>query len=311
MRVRSSLLLCLVTSAACFEDGNTVGGDEDGGAADTASVASGESDDGVDDPGMTGMADDDGDPGDDGTVGNAPPTVTVVASAESLSQDQSITFDVTASDPDGATTLVGGTLMSGDQTLEFGPLVALTAEQYTFTLTWDELHARMPVDFDTEMITTFRVEVADDTGATGFAGVEVVLTCGGMSACDGQCVDKSTSNDHCGTCGRQCITHDHELALLVGSCNEGACLPTFSECWTPGDFSNCADYCASIDQTCAQGGGTDLPLTGCAGYTLRYYEAAAQHACVDVPDFGWATFSACTAEIDLPPEDSVRCCCTQ
>jgi len=306
---------CLLVPG-CFESSTTVEelGAEDE-ADDEADDEAEDDDNGVDDD----DDDDDGDDGDDGDGGsgqtsdpdNAIPEVTVEVSQVTLTEGERLTFTVVASDADGADTLVGGTLRSGDQTLEFGPLVALSTESYTFELSWDELHALAPIELDSPESFAFRIEVADDAGAIGFAGVEVELTCGELSACDGHCIDKQTSNDHCGGCGNTCITHDHALDVLVGSCHEGACLPTFGECWSGGEFATCADYCASIGQTCAQGGGDGAPLLGCAGYTLRHYEAASGHACVDTPDFGWVSWAGCTAQIDLPQTDQIRCCCTQ
>lgn len=291
-----ALLSTCLLLPGCFESSTTV---EDLGDDDDAA-----------EPGSDGPADS----GSGQTIDdpdNAVPQVAVEVSQQSLTEGERLTFTVTATDADGAETLVGGTLRSGDQAVDFGPLVALSAESYTFELSWDDLHAVAPIELDAPETFAFRVEVVDDAGAIGFAGVEVELTCGELSACDGHCIDEQTSNDHCGGCGNACITHDHALDILVGSCNEGACLPTFGECWSGGEFATCADYCASIGQTCAQGGGDGAPLLGCAGYTLRHYEAASGHACVDTPDFGWASWAGCTAQIDIPASDQIRCCCTQ
>ncbi len=299
-RTRPSLLVALLglTAAACFTEESGI---SSSAAGDSESEPGGsESGDG-DETAGTGQDTSE-------MPSGAAPQVSVSVDRASLTEGESVTFDIVAK---GSAQLMGGTLNSADQSVEFGPLTALSTEAYTFTLSWEDLNAARPIEFDNPEPAAFRIEIVDADGEVGFAGVEVMLTCGDVQACDGQCIDKTSSNDHCGACGRACITHDHALETLVGACRQSECTPTFSECWSPGEFTSCADYCQSQGQTCAQGGSPDLPETGCAGYTLRIYEAASGHSCVDTPDFGFASWAACTAAIDLPATDEVRCCCTQ
>ena len=96
----------------------------------------------------------------------------------------------------------------------------------------------------------------------------------------------------------------------VGECVAGACTPTFYECIDYGSFDNCVDYCASVGQTCAQGA-MGQPELACGGYTYRYYEAANGHACVDTPDFSWASYAGCAFDFAWVEMDQIRCCCTQ
>ena len=52
-----------------------------------------------------------------------------------------------------------------------------------------------------------------------------------LTACDGTCVDLTTSTDHCGGCGNACLDDDHgEIACVAGECVVVECGDFFDDC---------------------------------------------------------------------------------
>lgn len=70
------------------------------------------------------------------------------------------------------------------------------------------------------------------------------LPCGGANL--------QTDNQHCGECGNECIVWYEGTDLEAGTCAEGQCGPTWTEC--DSGFETCAERCASTGQTCNEGG---------------------------------------------------------
>lgn len=92
--------------------------------------------------------------------------------------------------------------------------------------------------------------------------------------CGDQCIDVMSNDDNCGGCGVECVV---KAEPPIGSCVEGVCTPTWSECVLQSDgYETCDEICALEGKTCVtQGcnGDTFLmngDLTGCnAGIPLQ------------------------------------------
>ncbi|MFO7566931.1 MAG: hypothetical protein R6X02_30080 [Enhygromyxa sp.] len=85
------------------------------------------------------------------------------------------------------------------------------------------------------------------------------LPCGGA--------DLMTDNLNCGTCGHECVLWYSGTEYEAGTCNQGVCGPGWTDCQSggfPGGFSNCAEICVALGQTCVP--------QGCAGLTAMMYE---------------------------------------
>jgi Stigma-specific protein, Stig1 len=138
-----------------------------------------------------------------------------------------------------------------------------------------------------------------------------VVCQGGLTACDGECVDLTSDDEHCGACGHACRD-----PFWAGHCLEGAC-PSASWCGGAGQgLETCEDVCALYGQTCDE---TPRTLSrGCGGGYQLYFddglERCEQH-------FGGQTGvqASCTTPIDWSIEggwenttaQAVACCCTQ
>jgi hypothetical protein len=71
--------------------------------------------------------------------------------------------------------------------------------------------------------------------------------------CDGECIDVMANDDNCGGCGVECVVKLGEPP--IGSCVEGACSPTWSDCVLQTDgYETCDEICALEGKTCVTQG---------------------------------------------------------
>lgn len=133
----------------------------------------------------------------------------------------------------------------------------------------------------------------------------------GLTACDGECVDLTSSDEHCGACGFAC-----KRPFGTGHCLEGACPPTFW-CGAPGQgLETCKDVCALHGQECDEG--PAVLSRGCGGGYDIYFENGLENCELGL---GGQSFfvASCTTPIDWAvkggfesiPAEAVECCCTQ
>jgi hypothetical protein len=87
----------------------------------------------------------------------------------------------------------------------------------------------------------------------------------------------------------------------VGECQQGACTPTFHECFHKSEHSTCQSYCASIGSTCAE--------NACAGGT--YLIHAVVEWCEDPTKEGVLIEHGCAEPIDWQVNEAAQCCCEQ
>lgn len=87
----------------------------------------------------------------------------------------------------------------------------------------------------------------------------------------------------------------------VGECQQGACTPTFHECFHESEHSTCQSFCESIGSTCAE--------NACAGGT--YLIHAIVDWCEDSTKEGVLIAHGCAEPIDWQVNEAAQCCCEQ
>jgi len=115
--------------------------------------------------------------------------------------------------------------------------------------------------------------------------------------CDGVCVDVVANNDNCGGCGVVCKVY---TTPDVGFCVDGACTPTFSECYAMADgWMTCDQICGAEGQVCVEKGcGGDTSINGSL-------------ALCEVGNAASGTTQACGTNISFNFNPYAACCCTQ
>jgi hypothetical protein len=133
----------------------------------------------------------------------------------------------------------------------------------------------------------------------------------GLTACEGECVDLTADDEHCGACGHAC-----KDPFGTGHCLEGAC-PSTIWCGGAGQgLDTCQDVCAMHGQECDEGP-RELSR-GCGGGYDLYFDGDLQEC---ERGLGGQQFieASCTTLIDWSieggwestPAKAVACCCTQ
>lgn len=171
-----------------------------------------------------------------------------------ITEGESLTFTALLTDPDGVEDIIGGSLLSENEMIDYGPFVAAgQAGTYSFSLSWVQINQAAPIGFENaDLPLVFRARFFDQGGHKAINDAEVVLYCDGGSACNGVCTDLGVDGANCGTC-------DHTCASM--GCEKGGCTPTWSACFAAVDgFSTCSEICQSTGEVCAEaqcdGGGT-------------------------------------------------------
>lgn len=228
------------------------------------------------------------------SVEGAPVFLSFSANVATLTQDESVTFTATLTDPDGVADIVGGSLYNADESLQFGPFVAAGQPgTYSITLTWGQIHQTETIEFDNgSRPRGFRAVFFDQAGHKATDDAELTLVCAGGTACDGICTDLGLDALNCGQCGNACD---------AGACESGMCAPTYSPCTEEEDgAATCAEVCQLVGEMCV--------AQGCGGATVKHFDTAndcelslgaayGQVACDEVHDWNINA-------------KSIQCCCT-
>jgi len=229
-----------------------------------------------------------------GGAAGAPVFLSFSTNVKKLTDGESVTFTAILTDPDGVDDIVGGSLLSEDESSDFGPFVAAGQPgTYSIVLSWDQIHQAAPINFENgEMPRVFQARFFDQKANKASKTAQIVLFCTNGGACDGVCKDFTADGDNCGTCGHFC----------EGGCVDGDCGPLFSSCFSvDGPLDRCDEMCESLQETCVE--------NGCGiGSTVSWYDG-------DID-----------CETKLGPQESsqpcsepqpwgvgilaVRCCCT-
>ena len=230
----------------------------------------------------------------------APEVIDVGFDAEILREGEAIVVTAVVVDPNDD--VIAGELLGPDDPSVFGSFEPGLSGRWRITVSWDEVHARWPLEFTNELVLAFVARFVDGAGLETSVPVEIRAVCGGLAtvSCDGVCVDIQTSSEHCDGCDSPCVTGFLENWGPTGGCDGGQCRPRWSECADPLAFSTCTEICAAAGARCAAG--------GCMGETsMAYLEAKTCEAGQAGP--------VQTLECDTPLpgplgfEGAIRCCC--
>lgn len=155
-------------------------------------------------------------------TGDPPEIDELRASATELSEGESVVVMATVTDPDGLDNVAGGKLVSEDGTVFFSPFEQLSNGTFATTLSWDQLNKAQPIEFTTIEKRTVVARFSDNDKNEASQPLTLSLTCRGLVACAGACVDVATDAANCGGCGQPCPSTDR--------CDQGSCLSNCEPC---------------------------------------------------------------------------------
>lgn len=120
-----------------------------------------------------------------------PEILSFSATADEITEGDTITFTAIVTDEDGVDDLVGGQLISEETSAVYGPFTSQGEGTFSITLSWADLDAVVPIDFSGANIPrTLTAEFFDTEGLRGATGFVLTLSCArGLGASDGLCVD--------------------------------------------------------------------------------------------------------------------------
>lgn len=260
-------------------DDTGAGGDDTGTPQDTGTSDTGET----------------VDTGDTTTGPGAPNILNFSTNVTRLTRNQSITFSVVVTDPEGIDDLIGGQLVNPEGGT-YGSFQTSAAEgSYSLQLTWADINQVAPINVEsTEATRFFRAEFYDQGGAKATRTVAVALHCDGRNVCEGTCVDLDEDADHCGTCNTACDEQD--------TCNAGTCE---GEVCTNSNMSrSCSDLCASFDGVC-------IALHEESGGGYGFVANTANGVCPSPSYSDGTVLTSCSQRFDVAQADATnaRCAC--
>lgn len=246
------------------------------------------------DPGTTT-----GDPttGTTGPVEGAPVILSLSKNVTKITEGESVIFTAMVTDPDGLDDLVGGSLLSMDESIDYGPFVAAGQPgTYSLTLSWAQIHQADPISFeDSEPTRTFVARFFDQKGNKATVSTDVTLTCVGGSACAGACTDLATDGANCGSCGRAC-------GGGADACASGECAPAYGACVdNEGQMVTCAEVCQAAGETCV--------THGCQGEaTALFFDDLDD--CMTDNNVSYGLLTCDEVHEWSINSNTIRCCCT-
>lgn len=263
--------------------------------------------------------------------GAPPRILTFNANVRRLTEGAAVTFSAVVTDPDGIADLIGGVLEDPGGASFGAFATAGEEGAYQLVLSWDAMHAVAPIEFDgqanRDVIAVFfdqagnRVTEAltltlhcDEAGGAACAGRCTDLSnpthCGacraacadecrdrqcrcpgGLTRCDGACVDTRISVEHCGRCENACAqAQGGEARCVAGACAD--------PCAAQGE-TNCGGQCVNLStrtsdcgrcgNVCeAPAGGRATCQRGACGVTCDAGRRLCGERCVECPAEGVA-----------------------
>lgn len=139
-------------------------------------------------------------------AGGAPVVMELLANVTTLLEDDPITFTAIVTDSDGLDTIVGGKLLTEDESGFYGAFSLTGGGTFQFVTTWDQLSQTAKIEFmglSSERV--FRADFQDLDGNHGAATVKITLLCPdyAKAACDGRCTELG-DDENCSACGDTC-----------------------------------------------------------------------------------------------------------
>ncbi len=210
-------------------------------------------------------------------------------SSTSMTENQSVTFTAVVTDPDGIDDVIGGTLVSPDGQKTYGAFATSASEgAYSLTLSWADLSASSPINFDQESIVTFVAEFFDQAGHMASRSVPIRLHCEGDASCDGVCIDLQTNSENCGACGMKCQE----------PCDQGRCHGR-APCFLAAATTTCDAHCTTLGSVCAP--------DGCGPAALVY---TSENDCLIISPVDYVAIYECNADLWSGSDSWATCCCT-
>ena len=143
-----------------------------------------------------------------------PRVLTLSTNVTTLDERSMLVITAVVTDPDGVDDLIGGALVDPDGTATYGAFATSAAEgAYELRLPWADIDRVRPIDAPAEGASRmFRARFYDVAGHVAEETFAITLRCSvaELGVCDGECVDLTSDEDHCGTCntkvpdGTQC-----------------------------------------------------------------------------------------------------------
>lgn len=227
------------------------------------------------------------------TTGNAGPLfLSFKANVAKITEGETVSFTAVLTDPDGLSDILGGSLLSEDEVIDYGPFIPMgQGGTYVISLSWSQIHQAAAIEFEnTEPSRLFVARFFDQGGHQATEGTSIAFTCAAGSACGGICADLSADGTNCGSCGRLCDSM---------KCQGGQCAPSWSGCVTKVDgFNTCAEAC--------ENGGTKCVENGCLGNTIKLYSSLRD--CTT--EQGSSFFAEPCDKIQDWLKPAIKCCCT-
>jgi hypothetical protein len=162
-----------------------------------------------------------------------PRVLSISSNRTSIGEGESVVVSAVVTDPQGIDDVIGGTLLDPTNDATYGTFATSAAEgAYEIVVTWDDFNAVRPLTFDEQDQRTLRARFFDASGNEAFADLRITLTCGGASACQGNC-DAIDCNGTCTSpspglfdrCGGVCMDLNTEpnCGACGNSCADGGC----------------------------------------------------------------------------------------
>ncbi len=134
----------------------------------------------------------------------APRIVSIHTNLATVTPSESLVIRALVTDPDGLDDVIGGNLVTPDDTAAYGAFATDARDgAYRITLSWRTLNMIAPISTDAggSVSRTLRAEFFDVEGNQSWRDVVVALGCGDRKAStDGSCQDVTTASA-CEACG--------------------------------------------------------------------------------------------------------------
>ncbi|MGM0555297.1 MAG: hypothetical protein ACQEVA_02865 [Myxococcota bacterium] len=228
-----SLAGCLPSGGGGGGNNGNNGGEGDAGSDTTQDTGGGEDSTSVD----------------TGTAPGGPEFLDVSVTPPGMTEGEFSTILAQVSDPDGFEDIGGGRVMDASGNV----LATFSGSQGTYeaSVSWSAINGARPRTFASEQTVTLVLEFFDASNNRSTTTAQVRLYCPDGPACDGQCtfggdvcggecVDTTTSKDHCGGCGQSCSSNQ--------LCQESTCVEA-TRPMTPCEFdSDCSGegFCSDL-----------------------------------------------------------------
>lgn len=147
--------------------------------------------------------------------GAPPRILTFNANVRRLTEGEAVTFSAVVTDPDGIADLIGGVLEDPGGASFGAFATAGEEGAYQLVLSWDAMHAVSPIEFDGQASRDVIAVFFDQAGNRVTEALTLTLHCAeaGGAACAGRCTDLSNPT-HCGACRAACADECRDRQCL-------------------------------------------------------------------------------------------------